>query len=415
MADSPRAIVCIGVSHHTASLAVRERLALSGPGGEHLCRELAADAGVLEVAALATCNRSELYLVTTCDHLGRVDEHVIDAFARMAGVSIDELATVLTVRERDAATEHLFRVAGGIESVVTGEAQIQGQLRDAHQRSRDAGTCGPVLDRLFCRAVELGKRARTETRIGAGRASIGSVAAELVASQRNGSLDDALILVVGAGKMGGLAARSLAQRGARRIDVVNRNLERANHIAECSGAEGMGITFGDIEAELERCDAVVSCTNAPHVVIGLERMQRVMQVRRGRPITLVDLAVPRDIDAACSEIDGVHAFDLDDLERVVAQTLDVRCEEIEAVEQLAADATQEFDAWLRALAVTPQIRKLRDQAEQLRSSEVERALARMPHLEAADRERIEQLTRTLVKRMLHEPTMQLRRAAEHGG
>lgn len=374
MADTGRGIVCIGASHQTASLASRERFALSGPRGEQLCARLAEHADVLEVAALATCNRSELYVVA--QDVAAVTRASVAAFAQLADADPDELATMLAVREDAAAIEHLFRVAGGIESVVTGEAQIQGQLRAAHVASREAGTCGPVLDRLFRRAVEIGKRARSETRIGAGRASIGSVAAELVASRRGGSLDDALVVVIGAGKMGGLAARSLAQRGARRIDVANRSAERAAQVAACSGAEGVGLTFAELDDELVRCDAVVSCTNAPHMVLGRERVAAAMRLRDGRPLVLVDLAVPRDIDPACGEVAGVHVFDLDDLERVVAETLDVRAEEVDAVEQLALEGAAEFQQWLRAEAATPQIRAMRERAEQIRSAELERFLAR---------------------------------------
>jgi len=405
-----RGIVCVGASHQTASLASRERFALSGERGRLLCEELAAHHEVLEVAAIATCNRSELYLVAR--DVESVTRVAVAALARLADADAAELATMLAVRVDGAAIEHLFRVAGGIESVVTGEAQIQGQLREARETALDAGTSGPVLDRLFRRAVEIGKRARTETRIGAGRASIGSVAAELVASTRGGSLDDALVVVVGAGKMGGLAARSLAQRGARRIDVANRSRERAERVAAACGAEGVGVTFGEIDDELERCDAVVSCTNAPHVVLGRERIAAAMQQRGGRPLVLVDLAVPRDIDPECAEIDGVHVFDLDDLERVVSETLHVRSEEIDAVEQLARDGTHEFLSWLRAEAATPQIRALRERAEQLRQAELERFLARMTHLAPEDRQRIDQLTRGIVNRLLHAPTMQLREAAE---
>lgn len=405
-----RGIVCIGASHQTASLSVRERFALSGPRGRKLCDRVAAHEDVLEVAALATCNRSELYLVA--DDPGHVAQLAVAAFGELAGADDAELETMLVVREGDEAADHLFRVAGGIESVVTGEAQIQGQLRAAHEDAREAGTCGPVLDRLFRRAVEVGKRARTETRIGAGRASVGSVAAELVASHRGGQLDDALVVVVGAGKMGGLAARSLAQRGARRIDVANRSIERAAAVVECSGAEGVGVSFAELDDELTRCDAVVSCTNAPHVVLTAERIEQAMQRREGRPLVLVDLAVPRDIDAACSAIDGVHAFDLDDLERVVAETLEVRSEEVDAVERLAREAAQEFVAWLRAQDATPRIREMRERAEHARRDELDRLLARMPHLTPADRERIDQLTRAVVNRMLHAPTIQLRRAAE---
>ncbi|MCW2927990.1 MAG: glutamyl-tRNA reductase [Thermoleophilia bacterium] len=410
MAEFERGIICIGASHQTASLASRERFALSGARGEQLCAQLSGHPDVLEVAALATCNRSELYIVA--QDVETVTQVAVAALARLADAEAEELSTLLAVRSEAAAVEHLFRVAGGIESVVTGEAQIQGQLRQAHETAREAGTCGPVLDRLFRRAVETGKQARSETRIGAGRASVGSVAAELVAGHRGGSLEDARVVVVGAGEMGGLAARSLAQRGARRIDVANRSPERAAAVVASSGADGIAVGFEELDAELVAADAVVSSTNAPHVVIGRERIERAMQARGGRPLVLVDLAVPRDIDAACGTVPGVRVFDLDDLERVVAETLHVRSEEVSAVEQLAHDGAAEFLTWLRAEAATPQIREMRERAEEIRRAELDRLLARLTHLAPEDRRRIDQMTRGIVNRMLHAPTMQLRRAAE---
>jgi glutamyl-tRNA reductase len=219
-------------------------------------------------------------------------------------------------------------------------------------------------------------------------------------------------VVDGAGKMGTLAAKSLAARGARRIDVANRSVERAAAVAASSGASGVGVAFADLDTELASCDAVVSSTNAPHVVIGKDRIEAAMRVRDGRPLVLVDLAVPRDIDPACGEVPGVHVFDLDDLERVVADTLDVRAEEVDAVEELARDGADEFRTWLRAEAATPQIRAMRERAEELRQVELERFLARMTHLSVEDRQRIDQLTRGIVNRLLHAPTMQLREAAE---
>lgn len=411
MSGRQQQVVCVGASHHTASLAARERFALASPRGKQLVEQLVANAAVTELVALATCNRSELYVVG--EDPDAVIAAALDAYARLADADPAELDTQLFVhRGETAAAEHLFRVAGGIESVVTGEAQIQGQLRSAHEQAREDGSCGPVLDRLLRRAVEVGKRARTETLIGAGHASIGSVAAELAAGVRGGSLDDARVVVVGAGKMGGLAARSLAARGARRVDVANRSVERACEIVKHSGADGAGVAFTELDHELVACDVVVSCTNAPHLLIGPERIERAMQARGGRPLVIVDLAVPRDVDPACSAIDGVHAFDLDDLERVVAQTLDVRSDEVLAVEQLARDAAGEFAAWLRAERATPQIRAMRERAEQARVQELERFLARMPHLGDADRARIDKLTRTILNRVLHERTVQLRAAAE---
>jgi glutamyl-tRNA reductase len=183
-------------------------------------------------------------------------------------------------------------------------------------------------------------------------------------------------------------------------------------VVASSGAEGVGVGFAELDDELDRCDAVVSSTNAPHMVLGRERVAAAMQRRCGRPLVLVDLAVPRDIDPTCGEIAGVHIFDLDDLERVVAETLEVRTDEVDAVQQLAREGVEEFATWLRAEAATPQIRAMRERAEQIRAAELERFLARMTHLTVEDRQRIDQLTRGIVNRMLHAPTMQLRQAAE---
>lgn len=410
MADRALHVICVGVSHQTATLAAREHLALSGSRGQAVCSELHAARNVAEVVAIATCNRSELYLAAH-DPAAAIDA-ALAAMSRLAGPQITDVATMLVVREGASAIDHLFRVAGGIESVVTGEAQIQGQLRQARDEAIEQRTSGPVLDRLFRRAVEVGKRARSETRIGAGRASIGSVAAELVAGARGGSLDDALVVVVGAGKMGGLAARSLAQRGARRVDVANRSQERAEQVVASCPAEGDALYFTEIDEELVRCDALVSATNAPHLLITPERIEAAMLARGGRELVLVDLAVPRDIDPGCADVAGVHMFDLDDLERVVDQTLHVRHEEIEAVELLAQEAAAEFLVWLRAEAATPHIRAMRARAEAARQAELARLLARLDHLSDEDRIRIDRLTRTIVNRKLHAPTMQLRQAAE---
>ena len=409
MADTERSILCIGASHQTASLAARERFALSGEKGRVLCGELSAHADVLEVASLATCNRSELYLVA--HDVAAVTQVAVAALARLADAAPEELATMLVVRSEHEAVDHLMRTAGGIESVVPGEAQIQGQVRIAHQEAQDAGTCGPVLDRLFRSAVQLGKRARSETQIGEGRASVGSVAAELVAS-RVGDLGGARIAVIGAGKMGGLAARSLADRGARRIDIANRSTERAAAVAAAVGYDAVGVNIAELEQELATCDAVVSSTNAPHAVITRAKLENVIEQRQGRPLVLVDLAVPRDIDPACGELPGVDVFDLDDLERVVSQTFEVRGDAVAEVEQMASEATEEFGRWLRAQDATPAIRAMRERAEEMRAAELERFLARMTHLAAEDRRRIEQLTRSIVNRMLHEPTVRLREAAE---
>lgn len=408
MSEVQPTILCVGPSHHTASLAARERFALVGAAARELCARLAARDEVDEIASLATCNRSELYVVTRSPE--QATTALVETFAELAGFDEQEIGTLLAVRADEQAVEHVLRVAGGIESVVVGEAQIQGQLRQALEAAHEGGTCGPLLDRLLRAALEVGKRARRETTIGAGRASVGSVAAELVAERLGGSLAQARIVVLGAGKMGGLAARSLADRGARQVDVANRSVERARVIAEECGGEG--VAFTEVDEELVVCDAVVSSTNAPHVLISKERMETVMARRGGRRIVLVDLAVPRDIDAACGQVPGVHLFDLDDLERVVSTTLETRTAAIDEVAAIAREGAEEFGRWRRGQDAVDAIRELREGVEQIRQEEHARYAARLAHLSDDDRDLVERLTRSIARRVLHEPTTLLREAAQ---
>lgn len=403
--NAATSLLCLGPSHKTAAVATRERFAIVGLRGEALLRSLHARDDVHEVVALTTCNRSELYLAVS-DADAALDA-ALDACASYAGVTRDEAAAMLAVRSDEAAAAHLFRVAAGIESLVIGEAQIQGQLKDALGRAHDDGTCGAVLDNLLRRALEVGKRVRRETLIGAGKASIGTAAAELVVRSL-GTLDGASVLVIGAGKMSGLAARCLAARGATGVFVANRHRERATELAEMCGGEA--VPFECIDDELERCDVVISSTSAPHLLITGERMAAVVARRAGRPIVLVDLAVPRDIDPAIAGLDGCHLFDLDDLEQVVLDTLDVRAGELDVACGLVADAAASFMGWWRSQDALPAIMAMRTRAEQVRAAEVDRFLRRMEHLAPGDRDRVEQLTRTIVAKLLHEPTVRLREA-----
>jgi glutamyl-tRNA reductase len=399
----------VGPSHKTASLAARERFALVGAAATQLTAELHGHPDVLEVAGVATCNRSELYLVVT--DVQATLPVVVAEFARLAAADPVELSTMLAVRSERQAVEHMLRVAAGVESVVIGEPQIQGQLKQARERAQDAGTCGPLLDRLFRAALEAGKRVRTETRVGAGRASVGSVAADLVAS-RLGTLEGRRVLVVGAGKMGELAVRSLRARGVEEVVVANRSPDRAARLAERCQTDA--VTFEQLDQLLARVDAVVTSTNAPHAVIGIERMREVMARRGGRPLVLVDLAVPRDVDPAVGDVPGCHLFDLDDLEHVVAETMQLRGRELEAVETIIRQVADEFVQWRASRPAVPAIVELREAAEALRRAEFERFERRTPHLAPEDRRRVEQLTRSIVNRLLHAPTEQLRQRAERG-
>lgn len=400
-------IVCIGPSHKTASLADRERFALSGAAARELCDRLAALDDVCEIVAVATCNRSELYLVVA--RHAQTTPQVVEAFAEFANVDEHARSPLIAVREGDAAVSHLMRVAAGLESVVVGEAQIQGQLKQALADAQRLNRAGAVLSRLFTDALAVGKRARSETEIGSGHASVGSVAATLVERCLERPLSQARMVVVGAGKMGSLAARSLTDRGATHVDVANRSLTRARRVADDCG--GAGIAFADLDEELVTCDAVVSSTDAPHFVITRERIQQVMHRRGGRPLVLVDLAVPRDIEPDVADVDGCHLFDLDDLERVVATTLDTRSEAVADVERIVADGVKAYMRWRAEHRAGASIRIMREAAERVRGEELARLLLQHPDLDAHAADVLERFTRTLVGRVLHEPTLLLREHA----
>jgi glutamyl-tRNA reductase len=402
-------LVCIGSSHETASLAARERFAIVGARGVQLVAELTAHPDVLEVVPVATCNRSEVYLAVA--DVDAVVPVAVAAFARLAGADPEELSTMLVARVEQAAVEHLFRVAAGIESVIVGEAQIQGQLKESLAAAHAAGTTGPLLDRLFRHALEVGKQVRTDTGIGIGQASVGSVAAELV-RQRLGDIDGRRVLVVGAGEMSMLAVRALRDRGAADVVVANRSPERAQAVA--TACDGVAVPFADLDAQLALCDVVISSTSAPHAVVTVERLAPIVEARGGRPMTLLDLAVPRDIEPGVGELPGCHLFDLDDLEHVVATNIEGRTAEVAAAEGIVDGAAMEFGQWRRERTVGPAIAALRARAEVVRVRELERFDSRLAHLAPEDRRRIEQLTRSIVNKLLHEPSVRLREAAGAG-
>jgi glutamyl-tRNA reductase len=401
MDERSASILCIGPSHKTASLAARERFALVGAAAVAFTQELHAHPDVLEVVRLDTCNRNEIYLAAT--DVSAASRAAIAAFARHAQVTPADLDTLLEVRVADDAVQHLFRVAAGIESVVIGEPQIQGQIKLALDHAREARTCGPILHRMFQGALAAGKEVRTDTAIGSGSASVGSVGAKLL-DQHLGSLSRARVLVIGAGRMGELAVRSIAEQGAAHIVVANRSLARAAHIAEQCHVEV--VSMERLDDELALCDAVVSATNAPHVVV---TRSRVAQARTDhRPLVLLDLAVPRDIDPAIAEQCGCTLFDLDDLERVVAETLGKRQREVEQAETIVSRAVAAFQRWHREQEAVPVIVELRQAADSIREEEMARFVRRASHLAPEDRRRVEQLTRSIVNRLLHAPTEHLR-------
>jgi len=381
-----------GVSHHKAPIELRERVALD----LDMCRALA---GRLENEAvvLSTCNRTELYLVRE-DH---VEELAVGTLTELAGDRGDDLSAALYRLRDEAAALHLFRVAAGLDSLVPGEGEILGQVRTAFE----AGSPGPFLDRLFRQALHAGRRVRLETAISESPASVPSAAAAL-AQQVFDDLSGRRVLVLGAGKMSESTARNLVSRGADVAVVANRTLAHGEELARRLGAQA--IELEAIGVELEHADVVVSATSASDHVVTREEVAATLGARKGRPLLLVDLAVPRDLDPAINELDGCFLYDVDDLEAVVAETLSGRRTEAARAERLVVDEADRFREWQASLDVVPTIASLRALAEEIRDSELARAGGRLSERE---RKHVESVTSQILAKLLHLPTIRMKEAA----
>jgi glutamyl-tRNA reductase len=394
-------LLLIGISHRVAPVELRERVALGIDEAAALARELAEAAG--EAVCLSTCNRTELYLAGE-ETLPDAAARAVTALTERAGLEETDLRAVLYRLEDEAAGIHLFRVAAGLDSMVPGEGEILGQVRDAFE----AGTTGPLLDRLFSQAIHAGKKVRTETAIAESPASVSSAAAAL-AEQVFGDLGGCRVLLVGAGKIGELAARNLVSRGAEIAAVANRSLDKAAEFADRFGARA--VTLEDAAGELARVDVVLSSTSAPGHVLTRTDVERALPQRKGRPLFLIDIAVPRDLDPAIHELDGCYLYDIDDLESVVAQSLAGRRREAGRAEEIVLDEAERFRAWQASRDVVPAIASLRALAEQIRESELERARTRLDRLTEAERRAVEAVTSRIVDKLLHGPTVKMKEAA----
>jgi glutamyl-tRNA reductase len=381
-----------GISHHRAPIEVRERVAI----GLDACRELAARLGE-EAVVLSTCNRTELYLAR--------EEYAIDdavaALGALAGDAEGEIAPALYRLHDEAAALHLFRVAAGLDSLVPGEGEILGQVRAAFE----TGSPGPFLDRLFRQALHTGRRVRIETAIGESPASVPSAAAAL-AQQVFGDLTGRRVLLVGAGKMSEATARNLVSRGAEIGVVANRTLAHGEGLARRLRAEAVALE--SVPRELEQADVLVSATSSGDFVLTRGDVASAFRGRKGRPLLLVDLAVPRDLDPAINDLDSCFLYDVDDLQAVVAETLSGRRGEAARAERVVADEAERFRAWQASLDVVPTIASLRALVEEIRDRELARAGGRL-----SDRERdhVESVVSQILAKLLHLPTIRLKEAA----
>lgn len=396
-------VLALGVSFKTAPLAVRERLALTPGKVDRFLHEVRGVGGVREVVAISTCNRTETYLVAP-DPVD-AESAVLGMLARQAGIRPTELAgSIYALRNCDAA-RHLYRVTAGLDSMIVGEAEVQGQVKRAYEQALAARTTGPLTNHLFRAALAAGKRVRSETRIGERQMSVSSVAAALAAEQLDG-LERREVLVLGAGETSELAAKALAAHGVEAIFVANRRHERALSLARRFG--GQALSFDELPRELERADALVCATASPHPLLGEEEMAEVMEARDGRPLLVIDLAVPRDVAPEVRDVPGISLYDVDDLQAVVRRNRAVRQGEASHAEAIIEEEIQRFAEWLGALEIMPTLAALRERGRAIAEQVVRENDGRWETASERDRERVAAIARAIVNRLLHEPTLRLK-------
>jgi glutamyl-tRNA reductase len=399
-------LLAIGVSYKTAPVEVREKLAVPDARVEEFLRDLRGAADVHEAVVVSTCNRTELYVVVG-DPV-EAESTVLTMLARQAGIRLTTLATAIYSHRNCDAARHLYRVVAGLESMIIGEAEIQGQIKRAYERALALETTGPLTNRLFKAALATGKRVRTETAIGERQMSLPGVAVALVREQLGNarSLDGREVVIIGTGETSELAARALHENGAHPVFVANRRRDRALALARRYG--GHSLRLEELPEALVSFDIVVAATASPHLLLEARELAEVMQQRAGRPLLLIDLAVPRDIDAACGELDGVKLADIDDLQAVADRNRRVRQAEARTAEGIIEEEIQQFAAWLGSLEVLPTLAALRAHATEIAERVVDENRGKWETASPRDLERVRAVARSVVNRLLHDPTARMK-------
>jgi glutamyl-tRNA reductase len=397
-------LLAIGVSHKTAPVEVRERLALPEPRAAEFIRDLLGAADVHEAVSISTCNRTELYLVV--GDAVEAEGRVLSMLASQAGIRPTELTGSIYAHRNCEAARHLYRVTAGLESMIVGEAEIQGQVKRAYEKALERESTGPLTNHLFKAALAAGKRARSETGIAERQLSLPSVAVALARELLAPGLEGRSVVIVGTGETSELTARALADSGCRTVFVASRRRDRAVSLAR--RYSGRSVSFDELPVALEQADIVVAATASPHLLVEARELGEVMEIRGGRPMLLIDLAVPRDIDAECRQIPGVSLYDIDDLEAVIARNRSVRQAEARKAEGIIEEEIQQFATWLGSLEVLPTISSLRARATEIAEQVIRENDRKWESASPRDRERIDALARAIVNRLLHEPTLRMK-------
>ncbi|MDH3199707.1 MAG: glutamyl-tRNA reductase [Myxococcales bacterium] len=398
-----RDFLVVGLSHRTAPVEVRERLAVAPERLEDELREIGAKGSFDEALLISTCNRVELYATSA-----NPTEAIRSARHTLASRLPDTASEDVLYTERGVAVvRHAFRVASSLDSMVVGEPQILGQVKEAYDAARSAGTAGTLLGRCFSQAFSTAKRIRNETGIAQGTVSVSSIACEL-AKKIFGNLDGRRTLLFGAGEMGEAAARSLRQTGTR-LHVINRSEERAETLASACG--GRPVPYERLTTELAEADVVIASTASTKFILTPELMKGVVRSRRHRPLFIIDIAVPRDVDPRVGTMDNVFVYDVDDLQQVAEENLAVRAREATQAERIIEEEVESFLTWRRSLELAPTIVALRKQFGEVAADELRRALGRLQNLNPSDRAVLEAMARSLVNKLLHQPMIELKASA----
>jgi glutamyl-tRNA reductase len=401
-------LLLIGISHKTAPVELRERLDFQARGLDRALAALAEGGITREAAVLSTCNRAELY--TACDDLAVATERVVAFVAAFHRVDDQEVRPhVYALSDADAA-RHLFRVAAGLESLVVGEPQILGQVKEAHTIATREQSSGPLLNRLFHTSFAVGKRVRTETGLGSGAVSVGYAAVAL-ARKIFGDLKGRSVLVIGAGEMGKLTAIHMKSQGVQHVTIMSRTMGHAAQVAEAIGGAAAA-PWEDMDGVLGASDIVITATGAASPILTKARLEAIMRPRRNRPLFLIDIALPRDVEAAAGEIEQVFLYNIDDLQATVRENLARRVSEVERAEAIVGEELKKFEAWFRSRGAIPTVVALRQQFEAIRRSELSRLEAKLSTLTPDQRARVDEVTHLIIEKLLLTPTEQLKAAGD---
>jgi glutamyl-tRNA reductase len=390
-------LLVIGLNHSTAPVEVRERISFPGDQEGKVTRLIADVPGVEEAMILSTCNRAEI--ITTVGSADSRDQ-LIEAIGSIHGVDPKQFREFLYVKEGGDAVRHVFRVASSLDSMVLGEPQILGQVKEGYKRATTVSSTGPIVNRLMHRAFFTAKRVRTETGVGAAAVSVAYVAVEL-AKKILGHLHDKAVLLIGAGEMAELAARHLSGQVERPIVVVNRTFENACTLARQLGGNAQAME--QLLDALVNADVVITSTGSCEPIIKRSEAKTVMKRRRFRPIFLIDIAIPRDVEPEVNDIDGVYLYNIDDLQSVVEENVGERREEAARGERIVDEEVDKFVNWTRTLESTPTIVALREKLEAIRTGEMSRLNGRISKLSPEDRETVEMITRSIINKIAHDP------------